>query len=179
MAAVAGGHVRPDAKPRLAARRSGDDVVDEGDVRSLRRHVENRRCAFSAGPYDDVDGVVVDHDWRDDEAGAAVTLAFGIEARVDDNASLDAFDAARFNRSGQLAHDGQRIAFETVAVGTAVAVIDILERERLASMNAAREIGIAARDQHEVASKGAVRRYVPGFVCSRAKPMVGPEQLQR
>ena len=46
-------------------------------------------------------------------------------------------------------------------------------------MNAAREIGIAARDQHEVASKGAVRRHVPGFVRARAKPMVGPEQLQR
>src|SRR5204863_2775160 len=131
-AAVAARGVRRDPHARFSAGDAGDDLVHDGDIRRLRRDLEDRGVLLArARPHDDVDGVVVDHDGRDHEARAAVALALGVEARIDDDPALDPLDPVGRHSGCELAYDRERVALEALAVRPAVTVIDVLERERI------------------------------------------------
>ena len=93
--------------------------------------------------------------------------------------AVDAFHAARRDEAGQLTQDAERVAVEAMAVGAAVRVVDVLEGERVARLDAARQIRIATGDEHEVAVQRAVGPEITRAVDARVKPVVGAEDLQR
>jgi hypothetical protein len=63
---------------------------------------------------------------------AALTLTFRKQAGIDDDVAVDPLDAPRRHGRRELADNAERIAVESMAVGAAVRVVDVFERERVA-----------------------------------------------
>ncbi len=88
-------HIALNVNRRSAAGPGRRRRVDERGVGSMWGEAERRALAFFRRSEQDVDRVVVDDDRRNDETGAAVTLAFGKEGRIDDHAAAHALDTTR------------------------------------------------------------------------------------
>ena len=108
MGAVRVRGVRFDADRIAASSFSRGRAVDEARVGGARGHLKSGGIAVAPGSHQYIDGIVVDHYRRDDESGTAIPFAFGKQARVDDDLSLDAFDAATRNRTRQFPDDAER-----------------------------------------------------------------------
>jgi len=80
---------------------------------------------------------------------------------------------------GQLVDHEQRIARHGLGVGAAVVgVVLVLERERAVGADTSREVGVAARHQHQVAVQRAILADRTSAIQARMESIARAQQLQ-